>query len=249
MGLDDAIHRNMLRALLRVGSLTDRSAAEHVGPWLVIDAGVDEPRFNAAVPAEGIVDTPAAIQLAVDWFAARAVPFRFHLRDSDEALLGEVRRRGFVEVDSEPAMSLSLEQWVPGATAGINVRRVTSDADIRRYAQVDGPAWHEITEGIARTARNFPDFELFLGEIDGEAVATSMAVITGAIVGVFNVQTQPRVRGRGFGTALTAAAIEAGRGRGATTAALQATEMGFGVYRAMGFDERFRYVILARPAD
>ena len=245
--LNDAIHQNMLRALLRVGSLTERSAAEHVGPWLVIDAGVDEPRFNAAVPAEVILDIPAAIDLADNWFLARGVPFRFHLRNTDEALLQEVRQRGFQEVDSEPAMSLSLDRWTPAAAPGIEIRQAISDADIRRYAQVDGPAWHEITEGIARTARSFPDFELFMGEVDGEAVATSMAVITGDIVGIFNVQAQPRVRGRGFGTALTAAAMEAGRRRGARTAALQATEMGFGVYRAMGFEERFRYIILARP--
>ncbi|MGH2631861.1 MAG: GNAT family N-acetyltransferase, partial [Tepidiformaceae bacterium] len=184
---------------------------------------------------------------ATAWFASRSVPFRFHFRDSESALLDEGRRRGFTQVDHEPAMALSLDSWSPPAVAGITVRRAVTDADIRRYAQVDGPAWHEITEGIARTARTFPDFELLLGEVDGEAVATSMAVVTRDVVGVFNVQTQPRARGHGFGTALTAAAMEVGRERGATTAALQATEMGFPVYTKMGFVQRYSYVVLASP--
>ena len=143
-------------------------------------------------------------------------------------------------------MARSIVGWVPPAAEGIVVRRAVSDADIRRYAEVDGPDWHEITRGIARTARSFPDFELFLGEVEGVAVATSMAVITGDVVGVFNVQTQPRARGRGFGTALTAAAMEAGRQRGATTAALQATAMGLPVYEKMGFTRRYSYVVFAR---
>lgn len=144
-------------------------------------------------------------------------------------------------------MAMSLEAWQPTGGDGIVIRRAVSDADIRRYAHVDGPAWHEITEGIARTASTFSDFELLLGESGGEAVATSMAVVTGGIVGIFNVQVQPRARGRGFGTAMTAAAMNLGCERGATTAALQASEVGLPVYRKMGFAQRFRYLLLSRP--
>ncbi len=243
--LNDAIHQNLLRAMLRIGSLTERSAAARVGPWLLIDAGVDEPRFNVALTAGPISDVAGAVALAEAWFAARSAPFRFHLRDADWELADAVRDRGFEVVESEPSMARSIVGWAPPLAVGIAVRRADSDADIRRYAEVDGPDWHEITRGIARTARSFPDFELFLGVVKGVAVATSMAVITGDVVGVFNVQTQPRARGHGFGTALTAAAMEAGRKRGATTAALQATAMGLPVYEKMGFDRRYSYVVFA----
>ena len=47
-------------------------------------------------------------------------------------------------------------------------------------------------------------------------------------------------RGRGIGAAVTRAAMRYARDAGATQAALQSSELGFGVYRALGFDAALR---------
>ena len=51
----------------------------------------------------------------------------------------------------------------------------------------------------------------------------------------------PEARGRGVGTALTWAAVQAGVVRGHDIAVLQATPMGLPVYRAMGFETVVEY--------
>jgi ribosomal protein S18 acetylase RimI-like enzyme len=55
------------------------------------------------------------------------------------------------------------------------------------------------------------------------------------VSGVYNIATHPAARGRGVGTAVTAAAVEAGRSWGCDRVVLQASPMGESLYRKMGF--------------
>jgi GNAT superfamily N-acetyltransferase len=52
--------------------------------------------------------------------------------------------------------------------------------------------------------------------------------------GIDNVGAKQATRRRGLGTAVTAAQLHAARDRGCTTASLQSTRMGEGVYRSLG---------------
>ncbi len=240
------MHANFLRALLRLGSLTERSAAVRKGPWLLVDAGVEMDEFNLAVPAERIDDAALEFAEAIAWHASRGRLCRLMLREeTDAALVADARRRGFGVSSREPSMLLDELPPVADCPAGLLIREARTIEDVDAYGRVDAPAWHEVTLGIARTAGSFPDFVLLLGELDGVAVTTSMAVVTGDLVGVYNVQVQPEFRRRGLGRAMTAAALEAGRRRGAGKASLQATAMGEPLYLAMGFRSVYHYVELA----
>jgi len=52
-----------------------------------------------------------------------------------------------------------------------------------------------------------PSMAMFIGRVDGKAVAAAMGYPTERAVGVFGVTTVASARGRGFGTALTRAAM------------------------------------------
>ena len=78
--------------------------------------------------------------------------------------------------------------------------------------------------------------ELFVGRFDGEPVSSSIAFQGGGAVGLYGVGTDPTFRGRGFGGAVTAAAIQWGKARGEQFAILHATEIGEPVYRRLGFE-------------
>lgn len=85
------------------------------------------------------------------------------------------------------------------------------------------------------------DVDLFVGYLDGAPVGTSVAISSDHAAGVVNVLTLQEARGRGVGTALTWAAVQAGVARGHDTVVLQATPMGLPVYRSMGFETVVEY--------
>jgi GNAT superfamily N-acetyltransferase len=244
--LEAAMHENLLRASMRVGALTAAAAGERVGPWHLIDSGTGLDRFNHGMVAASPADPESALALVRDWFAQRSTAFHIDLRgDADADLIAAALASGFEEFGREPAMSLSPLPALEPLPEGFAVRQAVTDGDVLRYGTVDARAWHEITLGISRTAASFPDFTLWLGEMDGVPVATAMAVHTGDVVGIYNVQVREEARGRGLGRAMTLAAIEAGRARGATVASLQSSELGLPVYRRLGFETRYWYLALA----
>jgi hypothetical protein len=62
-----------------------------------------------------------------------------------------------------------------------------------------------------------------------------LAICSDTASGVYNVVTLERARGRGVGTALTWAAVAAGKAWGLDTIVLQSSPMAESMYRAMGF--------------
>jgi GNAT superfamily N-acetyltransferase len=76
----------------------------------------------------------------------------------------------------------------------------------------------------------------YVGYVNGVAVATTSALLDGDLAGIYHVVTLPESRGRGIGAAMTHAAMRDARASGARHAVLQASAMGEGVYRSVGFE-------------
>ena len=74
---------------------------------------------------------------------------------------------------------------------------------------------------------------MFIGRLEGRAVAVATGYRTDAVVGLFGVATVASARGRGYGTAVTRAAMlpEAG-----LPAILAPSPAGESLYRRLGFD-------------
>ncbi len=93
-----------------------------------------------------------------------------------------------------------------------------------------------------------PEMRYFAGRVDGRMVATSALYTGTGLAGIYAVGTAPDERGRGYGGALTAAALLEGRRLGYETAALLSSEMGFPVYRRLGFETVGTVGFYAGPA-
>jgi GNAT superfamily N-acetyltransferase len=76
------------------------------------------------------------------------------------------------------------------------------------------------------------DYRVWLGRVDGRAVATATASVSDGFVGVYVVATRAEARGRGYGEAVTWAATLS---RPELPATLQASDMGKPVYERMGY--------------
>jgi GNAT superfamily N-acetyltransferase len=102
-------------------------------------------------------------------------------------------------------------------------------------------------EGFLDYLRSIPD-ATYLAAVDDASVvrATAASATWGPTCGVFFVNTDPAWRGRGVGTAMTAAALRAAAALGASRACLDASELGLSIYLRLGFEPAGRITQFVR---
>jgi GNAT superfamily N-acetyltransferase len=87
----------------------------------------------------------------------------------------------------------------------------------------------------------------WIGRVDGTAVASSRVSVGAGVAGLYAISTLASFRGRGYGRALTIAALRAARSIGHRIGVLQSSDLGYGVYRRLGFRELFTYDVWVHP--
>jgi ribosomal protein S18 acetylase RimI-like enzyme len=229
-----------------------------VEPDIVLAAiGLPIARANSANAARfTAVTADRRIDEVIAWFAARRLPFVWHLGPSDQPtdLVQRLTARGFVlSLDEMPGMVAPLDA-LPALElpADASLERVGDVASLRSWLEVL-VAGFEMPAIMGETFLKFgslgfgPDMpEVYLARLSGRPVATALAVVVGGGVVITNVTTLSDARGKGLGRAITLAAMHHGARAGAAIAVLQSSEMGFRIYRSLGFEEFGRYRTLTR---
>jgi len=121
----------------------------------------------------------------------------------------------------------------------LEVVRVTTPAEVEEFEAVSVRGFDNeeatIEPGMFHptTILADPAMKMFIGRVDGKPVAAAMGYETEVAVGVFGVTTVASARRRGYGAAVTRAAMLTETG---LPSILAPSEMGENVYRRLGFE-------------
>jgi GNAT superfamily N-acetyltransferase len=219
--------------------------------WTVTD--VPFPLFNSvtrAVFAEEPSALDAHVAATLAPFRARNVPMLWHVGPSTRppGLGAALERAGLHSDGDTPGMAIDLRALPQGRPPDdLQVTRVEDRAEFFEWAKATQAGFglpDFAADAIPRFLGgllNGDGLRHYLGRAAGAPVATASCFYAAGVAGIYIVSTRSAYRGRGFGGALTLAAMREARDAGYQVAILQASSLGRPVYERLGFRECCRF--------
>ncbi|MCC6388857.1 MAG: GNAT family N-acetyltransferase [Dehalococcoidia bacterium] len=234
------MHGAHIAAMRLVAAALPGAETARVGEWFVYDAGVENPDFNVAYVAGDSVGATGQLSAVAAWFTARGADWRFKLRaGTDDGVIAALAGRTTEAARREPFLAISLDAVGEDPLEGL-VAPVRSGDDLAAYESFDLVRGRPAEWSIAGAVMDLPGCWLWLARAeDGTPVARAMSVALGPVATIHNVFVGDAVRRQGYGRAVTAAALRAALRAGCTHGGLGASELGYPLYLAMGFERRY----------
>lgn len=185
------------------------------------DAGA----LRAALPELESVYADAGVRAWTVWA---------HESDVDAGAL--LRERGHVLDASPEGMGCALDELI--APEGFDELEYTEDPSVEDLQLVlaDGYGFPlELSRRVIANVPAGPTTLVGLAHLEGRPACTAQVTIAGEDAGVYGVATVPDARGQGLARRLQYAMLKRAAASGARTTTLQASQMGRGVYAALGY--------------
>jgi GNAT superfamily N-acetyltransferase len=143
----------------------------------------------------------------------------------------------------EMAIDLTAVAESPPWPAGLEIIPVEDAETLRDWIHVASVGFR-VPQEFENTWYDFfveavfdPPFRNYLALWNGRPVGTSQLFLSAGVAGIYNVTCLPEARGRGIGAAVTVVPLQAARALGYRVGILQASTLGYRVYRRLGFQE------------
>lgn len=239
-----------------------KPATEIHDAYFLFQSKVDYPLTNAVWVLDKMADFPdSQIEEVVDSFKKRCYTQTWWLGEHSTPANVEdtLTNLGLTRIMADVPMMAAdlthmdfLELDVLSETKNLQVKRVSSDIELTKWLAVIHEVYQYpdayikalryiftamMKDGQSALAQNF------LAEMDGIPVGASSLSLCEGLAGLYYVCTKKEFRGQGVGTAVTLAPMKEGRDRGYEVGILGASELGFGVYQRVGFNECFKLQI------
>ncbi|MEA2483019.1 MAG: hypothetical protein QOC55_966 [Thermoleophilaceae bacterium] len=249
-------HRNMVGAMTLIAGNVAGAVVRQTDEVAVLSSRLPFILFNQVIVA-GKAATREALTASVGVMRDRGSPFVVNLRvGADDEFAAVARDLGLVPLSEQP--------WMPGMamhpisaeppvdTPGFEIRQASDATGIEDHIRAAARGF-EMAEDLIRaivvpTLLDRDDVAVYVGYADGEPVATGLGFRTGSTIGVYNIATVEGSRGRGYGGAMTRRVIADGVAAGCDVAILQSSEMGFPIYKRLGFRTVVEYMGYVEPS-
>jgi len=256
--LSRAIEENLSAMIPVLGKMGRVSTTEPPGVKRSI-ADIQFALFNSIVDARLEPDeVEPAIQTVVADSQIRQVPLLWWIGPAmrPEDLEMHLKEAGFYLDEDSSGMAVRLESLNENlpAPAGLTIELADNDAtwwewsrtmsagfEIPPSATFAVDVWHKFLSLV-----DLDTVQPYIAWLEGEAVAISLLFLGAGVAGIYAVATIPEARRKGVGAQVTLYPLLRAREMGYKAGILQASEMGEGVYRSIGFQEyckirSFRY--------
>jgi ribosomal protein S18 acetylase RimI-like enzyme len=209
------------------------------------------PWMNVVFVTRPLADPVAELRRAFDLLDDRKLRFFVHLRDGhDPAAERACEQLGFVAENAVPGMVLDPIVSRPNASS-LDIRPVRDGATFDHFINVSAESFgiplDDARLMFPTSALHRPNVHYWVGYAEGRPAACSHLLVLDHIASINIIGTLEAYRGRGFGAAITQAAVNGGAEAGCRIAVLQASELGQPVYERMGFRTVASYKTYLRP--
>jgi len=152
-------------------------------------------------------------------------------------------KHGFGFDNDTPGMAVDLRALNESqqTVGGLEIRVAADEESIRTWSTVFTAGyglpldWENLVfDAWLKLGLDLP-IRNYVGYLNGKPIATATLFNGGGAAGIWSVATLPEARGKGIGAAITLKPLQDAREMGYRIGVLQSSEMGFNIYKKLGF--------------